>query len=436
MKIIIKDDLHPEDGAMVQALYSRSPASVDEHLQKVERVGSGQFMKDYYVGYGHASIGDCGSTTMFIEGVSMLMAKAVQDHPLYSGQEASTRYMDFSNARFEAPGTDAGPEGHEIQREWIRFYNATFPLLLEHHREIYPPTPKDEADPGKYERALRARTFDVLRGFIPAGAHTNLSWHTNLRQAHDKLRWLVAHPEMHTAELALALLGRLHMKYPNSGFDWKLSDDEWEWRRAVMAECAYTDDPLPVRRVNLSFTNFSWIHNAKYMKLLKTRPRYMPVPNAFAQYGTIGSNFRLDFGSFRDLQRHRNGLVQMPLLTTRWGFHPWYFEQLPPDIREAARLLVESQVRAIEALPVNPVQKQSYIAMGFEVVCGVTQSLPAFIYRTELRTGPMVHQTLRLVAQEEVRLFEEYMQREIPIYANMSPDVWDVRRGGQTILPR
>lgn len=26
----------------------------------------------------------------------MLAAKAIQDHPLYSGQEASTRYLDMS----------------------------------------------------------------------------------------------------------------------------------------------------------------------------------------------------------------------------------------------------------------------------------------------------------------------------------------------------
>ena len=66
-KIKIIDELLPEDVAMLQALYSRSPASVDSHLDKVEEVGSGNFMDRYYVGYGHRSIGDCGTTTMFIE---------------------------------------------------------------------------------------------------------------------------------------------------------------------------------------------------------------------------------------------------------------------------------------------------------------------------------------------------------------------------------
>jgi thymidylate synthase ThyX len=51
-------------------------------------------METFYVGYGHASIADCGSTTIFIEGISILADKAIQDWQLYSGQETSTRYID------------------------------------------------------------------------------------------------------------------------------------------------------------------------------------------------------------------------------------------------------------------------------------------------------------------------------------------------------
>ncbi len=91
--------LTPEDMAMLQALYSRDPRSVIVHMEKVQKSGSGNFMGQFYVNYGHKSIGDCGSTTMFIEDVSMLVAKAIQDWALYSGQEASTRYLDMSKQK-------------------------------------------------------------------------------------------------------------------------------------------------------------------------------------------------------------------------------------------------------------------------------------------------------------------------------------------------
>lgn len=438
-KILIKDDLHPEDGAMLQALYSRSPKSVDVHLKKVEASGSGNFMDDYYVGYGHASIGDCGSTTIFVEGVSMLMAKSIQDHPLYSGQEASTRYMNFADVSFENPG--GGIAGNAIQRDWMQFYHSMFPRLMEHFRLASPIEENEE--PAKYERALKARTFDVLRGFIPAGAHTSLSWHTNLRQAHDKLRWLVAHPEFSTSQLASEIVGRLHVKYPHSGFDWKMSEEEWEYRKLVAAEFTYADEYTDFRQgdavpgVLLSLSNFAWPYH-KLLKILKARPPRMPMPPVLQEYGTIKSEFFLDFGSFRDLQRHRNGFVRMPLLTTRFGFHPWYLAQFPPNLRAEAEAFIKWQTIAINALDVDVtnIQRQSYIAMGFQVECTVVQSLPAFAYRVELRTSKSVHPTLRAVAQREASEFASLTNGEIPIHADMSPDLWDTRRGSQTIISR
>ena len=78
-KLMIIDDLNPEDAAMLQALYSRSAESAEVHLEKVKTTGSGKFMDNYVVGYGHRSIADCGTTTIFIEDVSLLAAKSVQD---------------------------------------------------------------------------------------------------------------------------------------------------------------------------------------------------------------------------------------------------------------------------------------------------------------------------------------------------------------------
>jgi hypothetical protein len=89
-------EFSPEPLAMLQALYSRDPRSVLDHIDRVHKVGAEKFMGSFYVGYGHKSIGDCGTTTIFIEQVSMLCAKAFQDWPLYNGQEASTRYLDMS----------------------------------------------------------------------------------------------------------------------------------------------------------------------------------------------------------------------------------------------------------------------------------------------------------------------------------------------------
>ena len=163
MKIFCYDEFAPEDSAMMQALYSRSAASVVDHVEKVRATGSGKFMESFYVGYGHNSIADCGSTTIFIEGVSTLVTKAFQAHNLYSGQETSTRYIDMSQQAIYDPVGSA--ESKAITGGWMDFYLGSQAEVREHLRTQYPR--RDGEDEKVYEKAIAAQTFDILRGFLP-----------------------------------------------------------------------------------------------------------------------------------------------------------------------------------------------------------------------------------------------------------------------------
>ncbi len=167
--IFVIDDQHPEDLAMLQALYSRSPASVVSHLEKLKASGSGKFMDSYYVGYGHASIGDCGATTVFIEQVSMPVAKAIQDNPLYNGQEASTRYLDFSKQQIVDPYNH--PASRAIQDKWMELYNAVLPQLVEGLEKQRPFDPTQYRNEKSWKNTLQARAFDIARAF--AARHDN-----------------------------------------------------------------------------------------------------------------------------------------------------------------------------------------------------------------------------------------------------------------------
>ena len=121
MEIYVYDEFDPESEAMLQALYSRSPKSVREHVEKVRAAGPGKFMDKFYVGYGHKSIGDCGTTTLFFENVSLLAAKAIQDWPRYNGQEASTRYLDFTKQLMVDPmRTDRSGEREAVRVGIVR----------------------------------------------------------------------------------------------------------------------------------------------------------------------------------------------------------------------------------------------------------------------------------------------------------------------------
>lgn len=420
--------LSPEDLAMLQALYSRSPKSVVQHLEKVRQAGSGKFMDTYYVGYGHASIGDCGTTSIFVENVSMLAAKAIQDWPLYSGQEASTRYMDFSVAKFNNPADSKF--GRDIQERWFAFYASAFPRVQEYVARNYPKG--DSEDEKVYSRTVAARTFDILRAFLPAGTHTSLSWTTNLRQASDKLKWLCNHPDPEISVLGVKIEEALYERY---GHSFKTdSADKGHYRRASMNEGYFLrEDPGHPR-----FSCEEAIDDESFFQafeMLRVRPRGVELPPWTAEIGTIRSSFLLDFGSYRDLQRHRAGTIRMPMLTTRHGFHPWYLEQLPPEVRVEAEELIARQVTDILRLSIPDVQRQNYVAMGFRVRCKVTQPFNAFVYRVEIRSGKTVHPTLREISHLEARWFQERFPG-VALHADLDPDSWTTRRGTQTIEER
>ena len=430
------DDQHPEDIAMMQALYSRSPESVTNHLEKVKKIGSGKFMDQYYVGYGHQSIGDCGTTTLFIEYVSMLAAKAIQDTPLYNGQEASTRYIDMSKQPVLNPLGSA--EGQAIQDRWMQFYMKAMAPTIEHLKAVYPireGNPIREGEDGKqYEKAIKARAFDVLRSFIPAGCTTFVSWHTTLRHAADRLEVLRHYPLREVRSVADSLGVCLQGAYPHS-FNHGRSNAASDYQARVSSVHLYDPMTCPANVVCRSTLGGFGNIPQDDVELLMRRPPRSTLPHRFDAYGQISYDFLLDFGSFRDLQRHRNGVCRMPLLSTRWGFQAWYLVQLPYELRGEALDLISVQSEAIAKLPTDEAEKQHYIAMGFNVPCQVTRGLPGTLYLIELRTNKTVHPTMRNAAQEMAITLQEKFPT-LPIHADLSPDDWDVRRGAQDIVAR
>jgi thymidylate synthase ThyX len=443
-KVVVIDDMHPEDVAMLQALYSRSPEGVEAHREKVMASGSGRFMERFYVGYGHKSIGDCGSTTLFFEGVSILAAKAIQDNPLYSGQETSTRYLDFSSRAIIDPvGT---PESKAILDRWMGFYRTAQEPTAAEVRRRHPR--RDGEDEKAYEGAVKARTFDVLRGFLPAGMTTQLSWHTNLRQAADGIDRLGSHPLEEVNWLAHVVRERLRERYRIS-FGEALSmlsgvkqgdlvgleiGRRTEWEADAAATLAYDGLRSQLRSDEFGTT----IDNRNlepFARLLRDRPRGCVLPHVLSALGQVTFDFLLDYGSWRDIQRQRNGVCAPPLLTTCHGFEPWYLAQLDNETRASSEALLEEQHEDIAELPCTDEERQYYVALGFRVPTVLCYGLPAAVYVMELRSGKTIHPTLRRAVHRMIQLFEAEHPL-VRLHVDREPDDWTVRRGTQTITEK
>lgn len=125
----------------------------------------------------------------------------------------------------------------------------------------------------------------------------------------------------------------------------------------------------------------------------------------------------------------------LQLLTTIYGFHPWYIEQLPKVLQEKAKQLIFQQVEAITKLKVSEEDRQYFIAMGFRVPCRFSFDIPALVYFIELRSGKLVHPTLRPIAHA----MHHAVRKAFPmilLHSNLDADNWDIQRGLQDITKK
>jgi thymidylate synthase ThyX len=424
MRVFVVDDQKPEVVAMLQALYSRSPQSVEVHLEQVKARGADKFMETYYVGYGHKSIGDCGTTSIFVENVSMLAAKAIQDTPLYSGQEASTRYLDMAKQPLVNPlGTQ---QGVDVQEVWMDLYLRALDALVPILRERFPRKPDEKES--VWEKAIKAKAFDVARGLLPAGCTTYVAWHVNLRQAHDHLKELRNHPLDEVSRMAYEIQDALKARYPSSFGHGVTHEEENYLERSMERFAYYYSDITHFDHVDrLHHLNLD--HFERETGLLSSRPPRTELHQRCRRFGHVDFQFPLDFGSFRDLQRQRSVVMEMPLLTTRLGFHPWYLDNLPPGFAE----LVNSATRVTDAMECDDVTRQCYVPMGFRVPVQMQCNLPAAVYVAELRSGQTVHPTLRSEAQNMGRVLERLLPA-MALHVDFGPDAWSVKRGMQDIV--
>lgn len=417
-----------ESQAMLGALHSRNPGGIRNHLRLLAEKGSDKFMSTFYVGYGHKSIGDLGSASVFIEGVSMLVAKAVQHFPLYNGQEVSTRYVDFSKQWFVDPANTK--QSAKILETWRSFYLSGLEELIPVLKERYPRNGNE--DEKVWEKAVKARAFDTMRAFLPAAASTNLVWTGPLRQFADRTMILRHHPLPEVRDVGDTIKKALLIAFPNSFSDKRYDATETYLEKMEERYAYFDEEDAP---------DFEFIDSvdherlAEYRESLISRPSKIELPYVVRDAGTAEFSFLLDFGSFRDIQRHRAISLRMPLLTDHHGFEPWYLSELPGRLRERAERTIQTQLASIKKLGLPDILKQYYLPMGFRTTVRFTGDLRALVYLIEIRATRFVHPTLRMRAVQMAHAMREaYGKDGLVLHLDPEPDRFDIKRGTHDII--
>lgn len=446
---------------MLQSLYSRSGVSIEKRLREIfekeqretgkEPVGTDgkaspshsdaeteamvhRLMQTFYVGYGHQSIGDCGNVTLFIEDVPIHLPTQIQDSALYSGQEMSTRFISYTGARLLDPINS--PVSALILKRWMDFLQHASPIMTEALKEENPliistTGGSEDSQKKNWERAIYARTCDILRGFLPSGAVTSVSWSVNLRQAIDHARRLQHHPDILVRELALDIIDFLRALYPSS-FGHKEREETAAWLDLSARDVAERVEGSKNTVVRVTMEDLARYRHVE--ALLAHRPRSADVSRHFGNVAQISVKTQIDQGSYRDLHRHRVIDQPVPLMIWDGAVHPFYLEALPAHLRAEASELLRKQFALYEQLSdEDPYLRQCYAPLGQMIPLDMRGNLGAFIYMLELRSKPDVHPTVRSLVHEIAdRLLEQLPS--LVLHVNREPSRFNLKRGGQTIF--
>lgn len=431
MTITILEEKDPEVLAMLQAFYSRSLEPIRTRMEKLTEDGNSvdglkKKLNQYYVGYGHSSIGDCGYVTIFIEGYSILAIKALQNTPLYVGQESSTRYISLSGDVY-APDS----KSKDVQLGWLELYAHAKENLIE---AISLENPKpDHVTQAVYDKTVQARALDIARSLIPCGAKSNTSWTTSLRKLHEHTVYLLGHPLQEVRDMARQIRYLAMQNFPSSMPNVREPQIEWLRRHP---ELYYTSDTYSETGTRIEIWKTS-PDIFDLLKCLEDRPERTDIPAGFAHSILVALAGNMDFGTWRDLQRHRPNSMRPFLVEARKGFHKWYKQQftkyLGSDVSNTVWLRSMKNVCFEDDEKYNA---QYSCPMGIQGSYMMTMGLPEAIYITELRTNRTVHPILREVAIALGHEIKNALKPNSPLFIDEEPDGLHFKRGTQDIMKK
>ena len=401
-------------------------------------------------GYGDDSIGELGGAHLALENVSMLATKVLEDARIGgSPLEKSTRYVSFSDKdsgryRYYRDPKLMDSDHAELYVKACDHLFDCYVRLCEpvwaHVRKLLPR--EEGTSEAAYERSVKARGYDLIRGLLPASTQTNMGIFGNGRFFETLIRKLHLDPLEENRDLGQAAFEELSKVIPSfirradrNNNRFQEFEDYTNFKNSLMQTFhskQISDQPNPPQEMDVQLIEydqdaedrmlaallFPFGHGSlqEFTEQLKNLPdsekkrliheyaelrqnrRHKPgrgIEMPFYTFDIVG-----DYGIYRDLQRHRMLTQERQLLSTRYGF------EKPEEIEEAGlgEIYDEAMFQAAEAFDQLqkdfPFEAQYVVPMGYRIRWFMKINLRSLSWMTELRSVPQGHTGYRRIAQQ------------------------------------
>lgn len=406
--------------------------------------------------YGDDSVAQLGGVHLACEQASNLLTKVLEWGRLMSYLEQSTRYIAYDarlggRYRYYRPAELLqSAHGTRYVGDMDRLFDAyaeMLPLMQEHFRRQIP---KQESDTDfVYRQAIRAKAFDTVRGILPAASLSNVGIYGSGQAYEQLVLRMRAHPLPEAREYADLILTELRKAIPSFLKRVDLEDRGVRWSKYLeatnnrMAEVAAELFPPnateQLQVPNIQLVDFDpdaeikvvaaalYPHTSLPETQLLNAVRAMGVDERLAvlrSYMGERSNRRhkpgralertayrfdmlVDYGAFRDLQRHRMLTVEWQKLTPHHGYvRPEAVDDA--GAKELFDAAMERSAALYESISTDFGDQASYaVSLAYRVRFIMQMNAREAMHLIELRTMPQGHPAYRLVGQEMHRLIAE-----------------------------
>lgn len=404
--------LPPSLQATVLAKYSRSPLSARDILVSLTIEEADKFQDKWVSGVGHNSVAEHAVVAVCAEGVSIIASKILERMPRAAYAEKSSRYQEFSQNSFVLP-----PGAPASMRDVVEDLYGTYSALqTPMRRRCATLMGLDCTNPKMLrKKAVRTRAFDNIRYLLPAGTGTNVGMTINMRDARDLVKMMVSSRNAEIREIGERIRDVTTHQCPTlmrhaEPNDFLLSDGSL----GKLSDRFDPTDPRPYvdlyrpelladpRLVQRSFEDLithknqmSWDDFCRHMD---DRPPHAEVPQEFARV-TLEFDVMMDYGAFRDLQRHRRCVQWTEPLSTSYGY------VIPDDIKgsemERDYRRAMDRIALYDGEAMNDVHLAQYvIPLGYLSRSMFRVDLRQLYYMVELRTQGQGHISYRRIAYE------------------------------------
>jgi len=432
-------------GAIAEAIPGQDPAVRTKRAEELyERV---------FDDYGDDSVAQLGGAHLACEQASNILTKVLEWGRLAAYLEQSTRYIVYDQRlgdryRYQVP---VELEGSSLRSEYVSTMDWLFDTYARLVRELIPHYESQFKDiPGGVDRvvraSIRARACDTARGLLPASTLSNLGIFGTGQAYEMMLLRMRAHPLGEVRGYADLMLPELRKVIPSFMRRVDLPERGVRWSTYFKSTALHMQEKAaalgaePANRPEVVLVDWDRDAEAKVaaaalyaytdlpddqlldiVRKMPAEERAMLLRTYVGERGNrrhkpgrgmerIDYRFDVlsDFGSFRDLQRHRMLTIEWQRLGTRHGY------VTPADILSTGRdgLWSEAMDRMAalhrkldEAL--GPDVAQFAVPFAYRLRYVLQLNAREAFHMLELRSSPQGHPDYRRVCLEMHRLIKE-----------------------------